>query len=266
MESDDLLRMLRDPDLLLVDAVAGTVTNITDDGFDDPIFREDVEGTAFIDLSPQWVVEDGFIFIRYESTGGEFSSANLYAYLVGEDEGRLFRAWAKRRLCTASSDPVEDFTEKRRQLAQVIEGFRLLHNLGVAVELYSPQFISYDPKQGMFIARFPFLREDSPGRSEFYPYFIDYAAPPEPEDFPADKAFLIQLGVFIGVYLVKEVPFVEPPLVSRWKNAPVVRKSLSLPCPLRSVLERLTELEPDKNYPDLAIGLEEVKLALLAGL
>jgi len=118
----------------------------------------------------------------------------------------------------------------------------------------------------MFIARFPFLREDSPGRSEFYPYFIDYAAPPEPEDFPADKAFLIQLGVFIGVYLVKEVPFVEPPLVSRWKNAPVVRKSLSLPCPLRSVLERLTELEPDKNYPDLATGLEEVKLALLAGL
>jgi hypothetical protein len=35
---------------------------------------------------------------------------------------------------------------------------------------------------------------------------------------------------------------------------------------LRSVLERLTELEPDKNYPDLATGLEEVKLALLAGL
>ena len=172
--------------------------------------------------------------------------------------------WANRRLYFAGAVHIKDFDDRRRQLAQAVEGFQLLHEIGVPLENYNPQFLSHD-NQGMFIARYPFTHNGSPGRSGYHPRFVFYACPPEPQ-LLLDRCFLIQLGVFIGVYLVKEVPFFEPPLLSKRNGTPVARRELPLESPLKEVVERLTQLEPDKNYPDLATGLEETRKALLHGL
>ena len=181
----------------------------------------------------------------------------LQMYSFGEEDGRLYRTWAKRRMSMARAS-TETCNENCRQLAQAVEGFQALQKVGVAVERYSPQFISRDPHQGLFIARFPFTREGRPARSEFYPHFLEYAIPPKPESMPAETRFLIRLGVFIGVYLMNEVPFSEPPLLSEHKGTPIIRKELALPDPLK----RLTQLDPNKNYPDLATGLAETREAL----
>lgn len=188
--------------------------------------------------------------------------AILKLYSFGEENGRLYRTWANRRLFFAGAFPAENSPERRRQLAQAVEGFQLLHQIGVALENHSPRFLSYD--RGMFIARYPFVPHGEPGQSGYIPRFMYYTSPPDPE-LLKDRCFLIQLGVFMAVSLTGTVPFLEPPLHSKSKGEPVKRRELPLDSPLKEVVNR-TQLEPDTNFPDLATGLEEVRKALLAGL
>lgn len=190
----------------------------------------------------------------------------LRLYSFGVDGDRFYRAWARRRLSAASSHRTGSFNEKCRALAQVVEGFQLLRNLEVAIELYSPQLISHDPNQGLFLARFPFTRESEPGQHKYHPFYLNFASTPDPAAISPETLFLVRLGLFMGVYFINEVPFAEPPLVSHWKGVPVVRKELPLPEPVGGMVERLTQLEPGKNYPDLGTGLEHAKNALLAAL
>lgn len=189
--------------------------------------------------------------------------AILKLYSFGEDDGRLYRAWANRRLFYAGAFPAENSAERRRELAQAVEGFQILHEIGVTLQNHSPRFLSYD--RGVFIARYPFVPCGDAGQSNYLPRFMYYTTPANPE-LLADRCFLIQLGVFLSASLTGTIPFIEPPLYSISKGQPVIRREIPLESPLKEVLDRLTQLEPDTNYPKLATGLKAAKKALLAGL
>ncbi|QPC82999.1 hypothetical protein G4Y79_01080 [Phototrophicus methaneseepsis] len=90
MQNNDFLRMFLEPDLLLVDTQEGTLTNVTDDGVDGSIFGEDLDETVQIDLAPQWVTEEGFAFLRYETDGDDFSPANIYSYDIASGQAQSF--------------------------------------------------------------------------------------------------------------------------------------------------------------------------------
>ena len=68
----------------------------------------------------------------------------LRLYSHGEDEGRLYRMWANRQIRYAPSVFIEDFHECCHQLAQVVGGFQVLHGLGLNINYYGLDSISFD--------------------------------------------------------------------------------------------------------------------------
>lgn len=189
--------------------------------------------------------------------------AILRLYSFGEHEGRLYRTWANRPLFSVASLATENSRERRHQIAQALEGFQLLTEIGISLENYGANFLSFCfCDRTMFIARYPFTSSSSPRCSGCTPNFVYFAVPPNYQVL-GEKCFLIHLGVFIGFSLVGEFSFVKPPMFCKRDGVPIVRRELPLESPLKEVVDRLTQLDPEKNYPDLSTGLQKAKEALL---